>query len=347
MKKRGFTLIELLAVIVVLAIIALIATPIVMNVINDVKKGVAEASARLIGSVGRTHYVNNIMKNEEVGTIDLSKDILKYDGEQAKKGYIKFDEKGNASGKMYIGGYCVTLNTDSSVASEKSSEDECDTTIKVTYANGTPFYFNPTTGLACNKEDAVSITGTKSGCMKFYAFLTSEEDETVKLLLDHNITLIEWNRDKHGKTPDTLNSQLAYDTAGWKQIVDGVESTLTARLISATEVNQIAPNTDGIAWNADSGPAYYFHTGILEEYIGRIGTNKYAWLFDNTSGCESYGCNVEQSGNSGYWTSDYAGVGSKTAWIVDSDGDLNVNFIFLADSNGVRPVIEVNKVVFE
>lgn len=41
MKKnmKGFTLIELLAVIVILAVIALIATPIIMNVINDAKKG--------------------------------------------------------------------------------------------------------------------------------------------------------------------------------------------------------------------------------------------------------------------------------------------------------------------
>ncbi len=45
MKKKGFTLIELLAVIVILAIIALIATPIVMNVIENSRKGAAERSA--------------------------------------------------------------------------------------------------------------------------------------------------------------------------------------------------------------------------------------------------------------------------------------------------------------
>lgn len=38
-NTKGFTLIELLAVIVILAVIALIATPIIMNVINDAKKG--------------------------------------------------------------------------------------------------------------------------------------------------------------------------------------------------------------------------------------------------------------------------------------------------------------------
>lgn len=45
MKKRGFTLIELLAVIVILAIIALIATPMIMGVIDEVRKKAAESSA--------------------------------------------------------------------------------------------------------------------------------------------------------------------------------------------------------------------------------------------------------------------------------------------------------------
>ena len=44
-NKKGFTLIELLAVIVILAIIALIATPIILNMIENAKKGAAKDSA--------------------------------------------------------------------------------------------------------------------------------------------------------------------------------------------------------------------------------------------------------------------------------------------------------------
>ena len=44
-RKNGFTLIELLAVIVILAVIALIATPLIMGVINNAKKGAAKDSA--------------------------------------------------------------------------------------------------------------------------------------------------------------------------------------------------------------------------------------------------------------------------------------------------------------
>ena len=44
-NSKGFTLIELLAVIVILAIIALIATPIILGIINDAKKGASQNSA--------------------------------------------------------------------------------------------------------------------------------------------------------------------------------------------------------------------------------------------------------------------------------------------------------------
>ena len=44
-NTKGFTLIELLAVIVILAIIALIATPMILGVINDARKGSAQNAA--------------------------------------------------------------------------------------------------------------------------------------------------------------------------------------------------------------------------------------------------------------------------------------------------------------
>ena len=44
-NKKGFTLIELLAVIVILAVIALIATPVVMNSIEEARRGSARNAA--------------------------------------------------------------------------------------------------------------------------------------------------------------------------------------------------------------------------------------------------------------------------------------------------------------
>ena len=124
-QRSGFTLIELLAVIVILAVIALIATPAVLNIIEDSKKAAAEASARNIVSAAKSYYMQNLMDNISIGTIDLSKKTLAYDGEQATKGSISYDKNGNAYGKMYVSGYCVEIKSDGTVSSDKVKESDC------------------------------------------------------------------------------------------------------------------------------------------------------------------------------------------------------------------------------
>ena len=126
MKKKGFTLIELLAVIVILAVIAIIATPAVLNIIEDSKKSAAEASARSIVGAAKTHYMQNIMDNKPNSNVDLSTNTLKYDGEQAKKGLLSYDTNGNASGKMYISGYCIEVSSNGTITSTKTDESKCD-----------------------------------------------------------------------------------------------------------------------------------------------------------------------------------------------------------------------------
>lgn len=64
-SKKGFTLIEVLAIIVILAIIAVITVPIVLNVIDNSKKGSAKDSAYgYVDSVNKL-YVSKSMGNSE------------------------------------------------------------------------------------------------------------------------------------------------------------------------------------------------------------------------------------------------------------------------------------------
>ena len=107
--KKGFTLIELLAAIVILAVIAIIVTPAVLNIIEDSKKSAAEASARSIVDTAKTHYMQNIMDNKPNSNVDLSTGTLKYDGEQAKKGLLSYDAKGNLTARMYVSGYYIEI----------------------------------------------------------------------------------------------------------------------------------------------------------------------------------------------------------------------------------------------
>lgn len=64
LTKKGFTLIELLAVIVILAIIALIATPIVLNIISDVKESSMDSSKSIyIRAVEDSILSENMVRN--------------------------------------------------------------------------------------------------------------------------------------------------------------------------------------------------------------------------------------------------------------------------------------------
>ena len=272
MKKKGFTLIELLAVIVILAVIALIATPAVLNIIEDSRKSAAEASVRNITNAAKTHYMLKMMEGESVSSIDLSGSVLTYDGDKAKKGNLAYDANGNVIGKMYISGYCVEVNSDGTLASDKISEDEC--TIEepkiVTHVNGKVVYYNPETNTKCDSSEAVSTTGTKTGCMKWFAF-NDDGSDTVNLLLDHNTTAkVAWASSRtNANGPVEVKTQLESDTSSWNK-------SINPRLIEAREIATITGNTN---WDNND---YYFHDNTQTSYKGDAGTNKYAWLFDNT-----------------------------------------------------------------
>ena len=333
MKKKGFTLIELLAVIVILAVIALIATPAVLNIIEDSRKSAAEASVRNITNAAKTHYMLKMMEGESVSSIDLSGSVLTYDGDKAKKGNLAYDANGNVIGKMYISGYCVEVNSDGTLASDKISEDEC--TIEepkiVTHVNGKVVYYNPETNTKCDSSEAVSTTGTKTGCMKWFAF-NDDGSDTVNLLLDHNTTAtVAWASSRtNANGPVEVKTQLESDTSSWNK-------SINPRLIEASEIATITgyPN-----WNNNG---YYFHTNSTTEYTGAAGTNKYAWLFDNTYGCTTYGCNIQDFSNYGYWTNTANSINPGRTWNVRCTGLLYDDNVNIAETFGVRLVITVSR----
>lgn len=72
MKKKGFTLIELLAVIVILAVIALIATPVIMNAINEAKRGAAKDSAYSYMSTLEYHIASTYNDDDHTNDFQLN-----------------------------------------------------------------------------------------------------------------------------------------------------------------------------------------------------------------------------------------------------------------------------------
>ena len=110
-NKKGFTLIELLAVIVILAIIALIATPIILGIIEDARKGSIEASAN--GYIDAVEYkiARNEIKGETIsdGTYDVTKLEVDLDGEKPDYGEVTIEKGKISRASLCIDGKTVEL----------------------------------------------------------------------------------------------------------------------------------------------------------------------------------------------------------------------------------------------
>lgn len=245
------------------------------------------------------------------------------------------------------------------------------------YENGTAVYYNPVTGKMCGDyKEENSLNENKTGCMKWYIFNDDKNRATVNMILDHNTTgNVAWasledyvaaggTEEEYGengnnsKGPLTVIKRLNEDTEKWEN---------TARLITADEVASITGAKDALNWTSNKPYAdtpvkgtsisYYYLDGTDGTWQTQVsttqGASKYAWLFDNTYGCTSYGCNIlddnkygpSESTNYmfGYWTSTPMVNRSDIAWLVDRSGSLHSNRVIVSRLYGVRPVITISK----
>ena len=194
------------------------------------------------------------------------------------------------------------------------------------YTNGEIVYFNPVTNRGCSSSEYStsnnSATGTKTGCMRWFAYLDSAGSTTVKLLLDHNTTATKaWYSSSTYKTlvDSNIYPELValVKTSGWQ---------VKPWLIDAQDVATIT----GISW-ASTGSDVSFQNG-----------STYWWLNDRTRSCTSYGCQIADSSNYGYWTSTNKGTSGSYVWLVNLIAYLHYDGATTTDY-GVRPVITVYK----
>ena len=328
-KNKGFTLVELLAVIVILALIALIATPIILNVINDAKKQAAKDSAYGYMDAVEKYIVSSELEDKSIQDRTYSVEELNSMGVSVKgstpdNGNIEIKNSSVKSYDIGIDGYEVNNGEVKKVSTTKS------------FKNGTAVYYNPETGNKCSKEEAKSTTGTKRGCMKWYVFNDKEGNATVNVILDHNTTAgVEYNSTGNNSEMKEVKKALENDTKDWKN---------TARLITANEVAKITGHPTFDASN--TGQSWFCldtNKPDTTNWCSKAqGTSEYAWLFDYTDGCTSYGCNKADSSNPGYLTSTPSKDDSTSAWRVDRLGDL-VSLDVADPGYGVRPVITISK----
>ena len=328
-KNKGFTLVELLAVIVILALIALIATPIILNVINDAKKQAAKDSAYGYMDAVEKYIVSSELEDKSIqdgiySVEELNKKIS-VKGSTPDNGNIEIKNSSVKSYDIGIDGYEVNNGEVKKVSTTKS------------FKNGTAVYYNPVSREKCNDyTEANSTTGKNSGCMKWYVFNDKEGNATVNVILDHNTTAnVAYNSTGSNSEMKEVKKALENDTKDWKN---------TARLITANEVAKITGNTN---WDASKENQTLFcldtNQSDTANWCAKTkGTSKYTWLFDYTSVCTDYGCNISDSSNWGYWTSIPYKDNTINVWVVNSYGSLTLDYV-TRTVVGIRPVITISK----
>ncbi|HPF83117.1 MAG TPA: hypothetical protein PLV83_02995 [Bacilli bacterium] len=216
------------------------------------------------------------------------------------------------------------------------------------YENGTVIYFNPTENKVCNNYDEKNNI---EGCLKWYAINDQERNNTVTLLLDHNIlanfkwviksdylstggTDYENNGNESG--PITLRNKLYSLTKEW---------TAVPRLVDASEIADVAQI---YSFKENKTQSYFFESGKEKPakscYKGNINKCTYGYLYDRTSqNASEYGAlNNTSDATYGYWTNTANSSAKNRAWRVYFDGRLissNINDV----GSGIRPVIDIQK----
>ncbi|MBR1377093.1 MAG: leucine-rich repeat domain-containing protein [Bacilli bacterium] len=228
----------------------------------------------------------------------------------------------------------------------------------VTFAVGSEIYYNVTNGTKCNvlnyldnlAENNGKATGMKSGCLKFYEI--SEDTTTVTLLLNHNTTPISYwtssgtTNNGPGTNDNELLGALNNDTKDWVGTITPanysersgtVSYTIDytgykARLITDTELRTILGVGDGVK--------------TFEGYNWLVENLRYTGDDDNTYQ-NSDGSATAQI--AGYWTANVCGSDSPYRVSVSNATTRWIGFSgnFGDKTMGVRPVIQVNKSIFE
>ena len=133
-QDKAFTLIELLAIIVILAIIVVITVPIILNIIENSKKGAAQDSAYGFKDSINKYYVDALSENKNLklegeytildgnltgkfeGPESTSKTVtILISGEKPSSGSLHYTNSVLDGGYLVIGDYKVTFNQDGKI----------------------------------------------------------------------------------------------------------------------------------------------------------------------------------------------------------------------------------------
>ena len=223
MKEKGFTLIELLAVIVVLAIIALIATPMVLNTIDEARKGAAKSSAlsyvKAIETKVASSLINNVKYEDKE---DYVYDEIKVDikGTKPTSGMYSLKEGIVTSGVFCINGYEINYSDEKTEVQGKCAEADLKLSGSIKISESSGHYEYPTSGTF---EVTENISGGNLSC-------TSSDEEVAKCSIS-GTTVTVTPGEKQGSATLTIKSEA---TSKYKEAQVAHVATTVKGLLSVT-----------------------------------------------------------------------------------------------------------------
>ena len=357
MKNKGFTLIEITAVVLILGVIFLISFPTLHNILKKSDKDQADVDDKNIIMAAKT-YIN--LHKDDYDFSEGAKQVV-YLNDLVKE---KLVDDNNYNDIIAV------------ICEIQNAKQVCKNSNKYKiYSNGTAIYFNPETAKLCTKEEAtanVNKNGTPTeittGCMKWYTFNDSDDNNKVNMISDHNTSAaVQKYGYEMGDLEQDIKDALNDDIKTWD---DSVKAT--ARLISAEEVAQISGNSTFDA--SKSNTWFYLDSNSQKKVASSTVKSNYAWLFDYMSWCVRNGCNFQDNnqytfanaGKDGYkyytpnaygtWTSSHSAYEMTNGtivyglWQLAKDGALLFSGKYnsgLHDESGIRPVITIDKFLLE
>lgn len=135
-KRNAFTLVEVLAVIIIIAIVATITIPLILNVIDESKKGAFKNSAYGIVKAAELSYTKDVLSGNtkelsftyidgnEISSVKDRK--LEYKGNKPEKGIVIVNEKGQVGLAIQSEKWCAQKSfTESEVIVLEVGSNEC------------------------------------------------------------------------------------------------------------------------------------------------------------------------------------------------------------------------------
>ena len=303
-KNRGFTLIELLAIIVILAVIAVITVPIILNIIDNSKKGAISDSAYGYKDALQKYNMTLLTRNPESEglkgsyTVTELKNLgLEISGQEPSDGIVLLDEEG-ISGCLKFDEYTTYLYNNQVVGTAKGN---CPTQKLVTTGDG---LYKSTTepgrliyrGQNPNNRIFLKEDGTNN---TLYRIVSYEPDGTIKVVRD-------------GK----LSENMAWDTANARNSTDNTYCTSPANGCNVWGSQETMLHNGSSL--GDSFHYFYYSsptaTTLSNGGAGKVGTestlNKYlndgSWT--GLSNLESYIDNHSWNVGGVYYTADDKGI---------------------------------------